>query len=86
MEVTLHSVKSKDNGWLITLQSQLQTDRNQQKLMKMEDWEITIQGEHIYFKNYYDLSEPWEDIHIDEIREAAVREVEWKIEQINKPQ
>lgn len=65
MEVTLHSVKSKDNGWLITLHSQLQTDRNQQKLMKMEDWE---------------------DIHIDEIREAAVREVEWKIEQINKPQ
>lgn len=77
-------MEDKDKGWLITLHSQLHTDIDQQKLMKMEDWEISIQGEYIYFKNYYDLSEPWEDIHIDEIREAAVREVELKLKKFQE--
>ncbi len=69
---------------MITLHSQLQTDRNQQKLMKMEDWEITIQGEHIYFKNYYDLSEPWEDETIEELVNAAIVEVELKLKKFQE--
>ncbi|WJI08658.1 hypothetical protein FGU46_00400 [Methanobacterium sp. CWC-01] len=84
MDVTLHSVEGKDKGWLITLQSQFQPDMNRKELMKMEDWEITIQGEQIYFKNYFDLSEPWEDEPLEEIIKAATLEVEWKLKRLLK--
>jgi hypothetical protein len=45
----------------------------------MEDWEVTFQEDYIYLKGYFDLSEPWEDIALEEIQKAAIREVEWKL-------
>lgn len=77
-------MEDKDKGWLITLHSQLDPDIDQQKLMKMEDWEITIQAEHIYFKNYYDLSEPWEDETVEELVNAAIVEVELKLKKFQE--
>lgn len=37
MDVTIHTVERKDNGWLITLRSQVQPSMDREKLRMMED-------------------------------------------------
>jgi hypothetical protein len=82
MEVTLHSVEREKDGWLITLQTQLDPPLDQEALEKMEDWEVSFQEDQVYFKNYFDLSEPWEDEPLEEIVKAAILEVGWKLKRI----
>lgn len=79
MEVTLHSVESERDGWLITLKANLEPSLDREALEKMEDWEVNIQEDYFYLKNYFDLSEPWEDMHLEEIIKAAILEGEWKL-------
>jgi hypothetical protein len=79
MPVTLHSVETTNKGWIITLKADLEPSLNQDTLKSMEDWEVTFQEDYIYLKGYFDLSEPWEDIALEEIQKAAIREVEWKL-------
>lgn len=61
MEVTLHTVEREKDGWFITIKAKLDPTLEREALEKMEDWEVTFQEDYVFLKNYFDLSEPWED-------------------------
>jgi hypothetical protein len=82
MDVTIHTVERKGNGWLITLRSQVQPSMDREKLRMMEDREVTLKGDEIYLKNYFDLSEPWEDGTLEYIIESAILEGKWKLNRL----
>ncbi len=83
MKVTIHKVKKEKNGWLITLKAHLEPPLDQKDLKKLGDWKVSSHNDYLYLNNYFDRSEPWEDTHLDEIRESAIIEVTWRLGRIN---
>lgn len=84
MRVTIHNVEREKDGWLITFSAKLEPSLDRDDLKMMEDWEVSFQDDYVFLKNYFDLSEPWEDEPLEEIIKAATLEVEWKLKQLLK--
>ncbi|MEN6328823.1 MAG: hypothetical protein ABFC91_00840 [Methanobacteriaceae archaeon] len=79
MDIKLENVESEGEGWLITIQADLEPSLDRETLHQMEDWEVTFQEDYLYLQGYFDLSEPWEDEPLEEIVKAALKEVEWML-------
>lgn len=78
MNVELEKLEQSGSGWNICLRVE-DLKIKEDNLNKIQDWQVTLKDNQLYFECYMDLSEPWEDEPLEELVKAAKLEVQWKI-------
>jgi hypothetical protein len=86
MNVGVENLEKTEKGWNIFLRVELdeaelsRLDRN--SLGKIEDFQVDIKRDELYFQCYMETSEPWEDEPLEELLKALKLEVEYKVNQV----
>jgi len=50
--------------------------------MKIHDFQVDLIGNILYFKSFVEISEPWEDLPLEEFIKNLKLEVEYKLNQL----
>ena len=83
MKPVIETLEKSEQGWDVTIKVELESDQlrhlDESKLKKIEDWEIFLENNFIYFKGELSTSEPWEDEPIEELVNSTLHEVEWRL-------
>jgi len=86
MNVKVKNLEKTGKGWNIFLRVELdeselsRLDRN--SLGKIEDFQVDLKRDELYFQCYMETSEPWEDEPLEELLKALKLEVEYKVNQV----
>ena len=86
MNVGVENLEKTEKGWNIFLRVELdeaelsRLDRN--SLGKIEDFQVDLKRDELYFQCYMETSEPWEDEPLEELLKALKLEVEYKVNQV----
>jgi hypothetical protein len=86
MNVEVENLEKINQGWTILLRVEMdeiehsKLDRN--SLGKIEDFQVDLKKDKLYFQCYMENSEPWEDIPLEELLKALKLEVEYKVNQV----
>jgi hypothetical protein len=82
MNVELEKLEKFGDGWNICLRVN-EKNINPDSIKKIEEWQVTLKEDQLYFEGFMDLSEPWEDEPLEELVKAAKLEVEWNLKKLS---
>ena len=86
MKVDIKNLEKEGKKWNIILKVELDKNElsrlDQNSLMKIHDFQVDLIGNIIYFQRYVEISEPWEDLPIEEFIKNLKLEVEYKLNQL----
>jgi hypothetical protein len=81
MEINVDKINESYKGWNIRLKVNLSTEElsrlNQDKIDRVEDFKIYLEGSNLFFNCFLNTAEPWEDEPLEELLKAIKFEVEY---------
>jgi len=86
LDLVIENLEKTGKGWNIFLRVELDEEElsrlDRRSLGKIEDFQVDLKGDVIYFQIYMEISEPWEDEPLEELLKALKLEVEYKVNQV----
>ncbi|MBI5459868.1 hypothetical protein [Methanobacterium sp.] len=81
MQVDVDFLEKSDQDWKVRMKVILTKDElsriDHDALKEVEDFQIEIKDDILYFKSFLSIAEPWEDEPLEELLKATKLEVEY---------